>query len=180
MRALRILLPVCLLLLGVSSAFADSTTPPDPRITMGGSGSCQSFDETSLVQEFDNVNIACLVDFTNDISINDVAVHIFTLVVTVDTGINGVLTCALGPNAPLDVVNQTAANACTFSSSSDPNIGGGQVYSLEFDNDAGGLGSFDSPLDITLSANPTNTSEPSTLLFASLGLALLFVVKRHL
>src|SRR5271155_3913136 len=177
MRFLRLLISACLLLLGVNAAFADGT-PPDPKITMGGSGSCQSFDETSLVQEFDNLDTGCMVDFTNEITFQGVPVSIFTLIATVDTSFGGVLTCALAEGAPLDVVSQPSANSCRFSSSGDANIGGGVVYSLEFDNDPSGPGAFATPLDVTLSANPA--PEPSTLLFASLGMALLVVAKKKL
>src|SRR5271157_1245999 len=83
-RILRQFLPVCLLQIGANAAFADGT-PPDPKILMGGGGSCQSFSEDSLTQTFDNVKTGCVVDFTNNITSDDEGVTLEMLVVNVGT-----------------------------------------------------------------------------------------------
>jgi hypothetical protein len=96
MKITRLVLPACILLLAAGGALADSH---DPKIVMGGGGSCQSFIETSLTQTFTGVETASapdcpsgLVDFTNEI--NDGTVTLDLLVVNVDTPFTGVLSCA--------------------------------------------------------------------------------------
>jgi hypothetical protein len=176
MRFLRFLIPACLLLIGAGAALADGTT--DPRMTMGGSGSCADENESSASQSFTGLpvqNPACLVDFTNNI--NNDTFNIFTLVATVTSAFQGSLSCAESDTSPLDVVFLSSPDSCTFTSSSDPNIVPGSTYSLSFDN-LGNAGFGDS-VDIRLDAYSTATTppmpEPSTTLLACIGLAGLLV-----
>jgi hypothetical protein len=84
MRMMRLFLPGCLLLIGASTAFAQA----DPRVTTGGSGSCQKFVETSLTETFTHVQTGCVVDFTDLIADND-GVSLDILVVNINTPFSG-------------------------------------------------------------------------------------------
>src|SRR6516164_209846 len=97
MKVVRLLLPTFILLVAASSAFPDS----DPKMVMGGGGSCQSFTETSFTQTFTGVDTECQVDFTNEIS--DGTVTLDLLVVNVDTPLTTgtTLSCAFGAGSPL-------------------------------------------------------------------------------
>ena len=181
MRILGFLIPACLLLIGAGAALADGTS--DPRMTMGGSGSCANETESSPSQSFTGLPVqdpACLVDFTNNID-ND-TFNIFTLVATVTSPFQGLLSCAESATSPLDVVFLSSPDSCTFTSSSDPNIVPGSTYSLTFDNQ--GNTGFGDSVDIRLDAYSTATTppmpEPSTTLLACVGLAGLFVAMKKL
>src|SRR5271170_3594031 len=113
MRILRFLLPACLLLIGASAALADGAT--DPRMTMGGPGSCATENESSPSQPFTGLPVQvppCAVDFTNNID-ND-TFNIFTLVATVTSPFQGLLSCAESATSPLDVVFLSSPDSCTF------------------------------------------------------------------
>ena len=64
MKIMRLLLPAFILLVAATTAFADSY---DPRVKMGGGGSCGSEFITSVTETFTITpsEIGCPVDFTN-------------------------------------------------------------------------------------------------------------------
>jgi len=190
MRILRFLLPACLLLIGASAALADGVT--DPRMTMGGPGSCFELqDENSLTQQFIIPNVSanfdCPIDFEDNISNgDDGSIDIFSLLVNVTSAFTGDISCAISAaspgepagGSPLDVATISSPTSCTFSGSS-PNfvISGGSIYSLMFE---GTFAPADgSPFEITITANST-TPEPSTTLFVCIGLAALLAVATKL
>jgi hypothetical protein len=178
MRFLRLLIPTCLLFFGVSAAFADGTT--DPRMTMGGSGSCNSFSEDFFVQSFVITTFDCPVDFTNNIVVNDEGIDIVTLVATVTSPFSGLISCALAEGAPLNTFTVSSPTSCTFAGSSESFfIGSGTVYSLMFQDTFASMDSMGNLFaDVTLSANPA--PEPSTILCVCLGLAALLAASKKL
>lgn len=178
MRILRFLIPACLLLIGAGAALADGTS--DPRMTMGGSGSCANETEDTTTAFYSALPTGCIVDFTNNIDTD--TFNIFTLVATVTSPFQGSLSCAESDTSPLDVVFLSSPDSCTFTSSSDPNIGPGTTYSLFFDN-LGNVGFGDS-VNLRLDAYSTATTppmpEPSTTLLVCIGLAGLLVGMKKL
>ena len=175
MRMLRLFLPFCLLLIVANAAFADGT--PDPRITMGGGGSCQSFDETSYTQTFTDVQTGCVVDFKNDI--NEGTVTLDLLVVNVDTPFSGALDCTLGTGTPLNTAFASSSTSCTFEDETElESIGPGETYSLTFVNPNAIGGGFPPLIDITLAQ--TVIPEPSTMLLLGVGLAGMLAGRKRL
>jgi len=177
MKPLRFFLSACLLLMGASAAFADAV-PPDPKITMGGGGSCQNFSETSLTQTFIGVQTGCLVDFTNNITSNDVGVTLHTLVVNVLTPFSNAISCALGPGSPLNsfTPNGSSPTSCTFFDVTPTSITPGLTYSLTFEAGTG----FPAFIDITLAQTVIPTPEPATMLLLGVGLAGLLAGRKRL
>ena len=175
MKITRLLLPVCILLVAASLAFADSH---DPKIVMGGGGSCQSFTETSLTQTFTGVDTGCQVDFTNEIVIDEESVTLDLLVVNVDTPFSGGLSCALGEGSPLNTPSLSSPTSCTFQDLTlRESIGPGSTYSLSFcatsaevgcPNDSG-VG-FPPTIDITLAQTVIPAPEPASMLLLGIGL----------
>jgi PEP-CTERM motif len=166
MKIMRLVLPICVLFVAASSAFGQS----DPKILMGGSGSCQSFNETSLTQTFTGVDTGCMVDFTNDIAVNNQGVTLDLLVVNVNTPFTGPLSCGLGSGSPLNTALLSSPTSCTFEDVTEIySITPGSTYSLSFLNACATCGGFPSTISITL-AQSVITPEPTSLLLLGIGL----------
>jgi hypothetical protein len=175
-KILRLFLPVCLLLIGANAVFADGSTP-DPKILMGGGGSCQSFSEDSLTQTFFGVKTGCVVDFTNNITSNDQGVTLDLLVVNVDTPFSGALSCDITADSPLQgTPTVSSPTSCTFQDPSGVilSIDPGEIYSLSFINPCTIGCGFPAFIDITLAQTVIPAPEPATILLLGVGLAVLF------
>ena len=112
-------LPYLFVLIALSVVFASSASanPIDPKVGLGGGGSCASFSQTSL-SFTTTVPTGCIVDFTNNIP----GLTMTNLIVTINSAFTGVLSCAIdltqpgnGGVSPFAFAQQTAANQCTFS-----------------------------------------------------------------
>lgn len=175
MKMLRYSTLACLFLVGASTALADGA--PDPKITLGGSGSCQSFSETSLTQTFIGVETGCAVDFTNNISSDDVGVTLDILVVNVLTPFSNALSCELAEGAPLNTATVSSPTSCTFQDVTEIfSITPGSTYSLTFEAGTG----FPSLLDITLAPNVIPAPEPATILLIGTGLVVLLLGRKRM
>jgi len=179
MRWLRYFLGFLTVALFLSASVVKADGLVDPKIVLGGSGSCASFDQTSETQSFNHVPTDCLVDFTNDITSDDSGVTLHQLVVTVAGGpFELVCDGTTDPNSPLQgPAFQSSPNSCTFQetetfSEFDP-ITPGLTYSLTLGPE---FGQF---VDLTLSQQVI-TPEPATLLLVGTGLMALVGNKKRL
>ena len=94
-----------------------SANPIDPKVGLGGGGSCASFGTSSLELTV-TVPTGCIVDFTNNIP----GFTMTNLIVTINSAFSGVLSCVIdltqpgnGGVSPFSFAQQTASNQCTFS-----------------------------------------------------------------
>jgi hypothetical protein len=173
MKIMRLLPSAFVLLVAATAAFP---SPIDPKVVMGGGGSCQSFIETSLTQTFDHVETGCMVDFTNNITVNDQSVTLDLQVVNVNTPFTGALSCAVGAGSPLNSAFLSSSTSCTFKQVVPDQITPGLTYSYTFVNPCATCGGFPAFIDITL-APTVITPEPVSLLLYGTGL--LGILLRH-
>lgn len=185
MKITRVILTVCVLLVGAGAAFANTI---DPRISAGGSGSCASDIITSLTETFTitSSEIGCPVDFTNCIggssiegrcSLGEETTTLFHEDVNLPPSAftpPGSLTCASVEGSPFGGTATPFPDACRFSAPPDSSgLTPGSIFSLEFD-DVGG-GSFIPPFDITLAQTILPVPEPATIVLLGVGLFALIV-----
>jgi len=176
-----------LFIIGLTAAVANAD-PVDPRITVGGGGSCQSFSLTSLTQTFTGLQTGCLIDFTNNIGSEEPeepefegSVFLTHIVVNVISAFDGPLSCEIGPNSPFNVETLSSPTSCTFSAVSDtllsffslPGVGPGGVFSLTFDPN------FGSTVDITISQDVISTPEPASALLLLTGAGAFFALRKR-
>lgn len=174
-RILVCLVAVLCMSLAAGVARADGVV--DPKITLGGGGSCAQFSQNSLTQSFTGLPTGCQIDFTNNIGFEDEeGITLHTLVVNVTSPFDGPLSCELGEGAPLSGDPAVSSpTSCTFS---DPitelaSITPGLTYSLLFDTNFGDF------VDITLSQTVISAPEPSSLLLLGSGLAALLWTRKR-
>jgi len=173
MKIMRLVLPAFVLLVAATTALPTSLTTSDPKVVMGGGGSCQSFIETSLTQTFFGVRTGCMVDFTNDITVNGEPVTLNLQVVNINTPFTGGLTCEVGEGSPLNSASTSSPTSCTFSASDA--ITPGLTYSLSF------LDGFPNTIVMTQAQTVTNTMTPepiSVLLWGTGLLGILLYLRR--
>ena len=172
-----------LLVIGLAATVANAD-PVDPKITIGGGGSCQSFSLDSLTQSFTGLQTGCLIDFTNNIGSGDDEEGTFLtqIVVNVTSGFDGPLSCEIGEGSPFNTAVLSSATSCTFSFVSNPElfsllttggVGPGGVFSLTFDPN------FGSSVDVTLAQDVISTPEPASALLLLTGVGALFAFRKR-
>ncbi len=189
MKAYGLLL---LVLIGGFAATIARADGVDPKITIGGGGSCDARSITSETQSFTNLSTGCQIDFSNDISSGDdeFGVTLFKLVVNVTSGFTGTLSCAASEGSIFTVDSEaTTASSCTFVTETGFHNGGAPI-SLQFDNDPNGGGGFtgactdnstNSPTCVTvvLAQNVVSTPEPASALLLLTGAGALFALRKR-
>ena len=162
----------------VLSAGVAKATPIDPKIGLGGGGSCASFsqDASSLNA---TVPTGCIVDFTNNIP----GATLTFVTVTVNTPFTGALSCAIdltqpgnGGVSPFSVATVSGPNSCTFSGPPlfPDAVMPGATYGIQFGYP--GLQFQTSTLNITLTTVP----EPASIALIGVGLGALIVGRKKL
>jgi hypothetical protein len=193
MKIMRLFLPAFILLVAASTAFADSY---DPKVKMGGGGSCASEFITSVTETFTitSSEIGCPVDFTNCIggtviegscSLGEETTTLFHEDVNLPPSAftpAGSLTCESVEGTVFGAPPATFPDACMFTAPSGSAgftpTGSNSVFSLEFD-DVGG-GSFIPPFEITLAQTVLPVPEPSSMLLLGIGCLLVGFKSRGL
>lgn len=180
MRVTRWLL--ILLVIGFASVVAKADTAVDPKITIGGGGSCAAQSLTSETQSFSGLTTGCLIDFTNNISNDDEGETLFQLVVNVTSPFEGPLSCDIAEGSPFNNGFASSATSCTFnniilesfvSSFDATGWGPGQTISLTFDTNFGGT------VDVTLAQTVISTPEPASALLLLTGAGALFALRKR-
>ena len=170
---------VALLLLSVASG--SKATPVDPKIGMGGGGSCLNITQGTSTQSFSGdsaLPTGCIIDV-----LNNTGASITSLNVIVTTPFAGLLTCFIdltmngtSPFSTATPSTPTATNTCNFSGTAilPDAVGAGNKYGIQ-------LGYVDAPfqtcdssgnctnipfVDVTLSAVP----EPGSMALLGSGL----------
>lgn len=190
MKKLTYLFVLCALTVLCASATKATPTPVDPKIGLGGGGSCASFSQDSSSQSFtlNASQLGCIVDFTNNIGIT-----LTSLTVTVNTAFSGLLSCAIdltqpGNNgvSPFSVAQQTAPNACTFSGPPafpDAVLPGG-FYGIQFGYPGLVFQTCDTSGNCTplssLSVSLTTVPEPASIALIGTGLVAMALGRKKL
>jgi hypothetical protein len=173
-----------LFVIGFAAAMAKADTAVDPRITIGGGGSCESFSLNSLTQSFTGLQTGCLIDFTNNIGGEDEEGTTLTqIVVNVTSPFEGPLTCdPTGAGSPFNNGVTSSPTSCTFNNvtillasflDTQSGVGPGGVFSLTFDPN------FGSTVDVTLSQNVIGTPEPASALLLLAGAGALAAFRKR-
>jgi hypothetical protein len=163
----------------------------DPKIGLGGGGSCgdTQFQE-SLTQEvtLGSGQLGCIVDFNNDTGFT-----LTSLTITINSHFDGELSCIIDTVnqqgvSPFSFPQQTAPNACTFSGGETVDaVTPGGVYGVQFGYpdelfqtcDSNGVCTPLESLTLTL-AGTTATPEPGSMVLIGTGLAALVARKKKL
>lgn len=155
--------------IAVTGGAAQAQTLVDPKIVLGGTGSCDHEFMTSETQSFESIPTGCEVDFTNNINSENGGETLFSLVVTVAGG-PFLLTCDKTEEAPLQGRSfQSGPNSCVFTEVPDDAIDAFLTFSLTFDS------AFGQTVDVTLSQTP----EPATVVLVGTGLMAVVANKRR-
>jgi len=171
-------------LVALSVAFASSASanPIDPKVGLGGGGSCASFNQATIELTI-TVPTGCIVDFTNMIP----GATLDNLIVTINTAFTGLLSCAIdltqpgnGGVSPFAFGQVTAANQCTFSGPPQGPIDSvlpGGSYGIQFGYAGLPFQTCDSNGNCTqLSSISITVATPEPALIALLGAGFLGIV----
>jgi hypothetical protein len=171
MKVSRFLVVAAILALActVMGGVTQAQTLVDPKIVLGGTGSCAEKSITSETQSFEAIPTDCQVDFTNNINSDGGGQTLFSLVVTVAGG-PFLLTCDTTEESPLQGPSfQAGPNSCVFTEAPNDAIDAFLTFSLTFDP------AFGSTVDVTLSQTP----EPATLVLVGTGLTAVVANKKR-
>src|SRR6266852_980492 len=179
-----------LVLVALSVVFASSASanPIDPKVGLGGGGSCASFNQAAIELTI-TVPTGCIVDFTNMVP----GLTMTNLIVTINTAFSGLLSCAIdltqpgnGGVSPFSVAQQTAPNACTFSGPPafpDAVLPGG-FYGIQFGYPGLVFQTCDTQGNCTplssLSVSLTTVPEPASIALIGTGLVAMAVGRKKL
>lgn len=174
---------IILLVVGFAAVAAKADVV-DPKITIGGGGSCDAQSLTSLTQSFSGLTTGCLIDFTNNVSNDDEeeGITLFQIVVNVTSAFEGPLSCEVGEGSPFNNGFVSSATSCTFNSIVPDfffnelitsGLGPGKTFSLTFDTN------FGSTVDVTLAQEVINTPEPASALLLLTGAGALFALRKR-
>jgi hypothetical protein len=153
----------------------------DPRITIGGGGSCAAQSLTSETQSFPGLTTGCMIDFTNNISNDNEGETLFQIVVNITSAFEGPLSCVVGENSPFNNGFVSSPTSCTFDSIVPESflsvfrtsgLGPGQTFSLTFDTN------FGPTVDATL-AQEVIAPEPGSALLLLTGAGALFALRKR-
>jgi hypothetical protein len=171
-------------LLALSAVFASgvNANPIDPKVGLGGGGSCASFSTSSLELTI-TVPTGCIVDFTNNIPNFEMT----NLIVTINTAFTGALSCVIdltqpgnGGVSPFAFGQVTAPNQCMFSGPPQGPIDAvlpGGTFGIQFGYAGLPFQTCDSSGNCTpLSSLSITISTPEPALIALLGAGLLGIV----
>jgi len=183
MKMARFLLIVLVIGFGAMAARADVV---DPKIIIGGGGSCSLQSLNSFTQSFSGIDTSCVTDFQNNISNDDEGVTLFQIVVNVTSAFTGPLSCDVAEGSPFNNGFASSATSCTFnnivpesflSALVTSGVGPGQIFSLQFDNE-GGTG-FGPTVDLTISQTVLPTPEPASALLLLAGAGALAAFRKR-
>jgi PEP-CTERM motif len=171
-RLSRLLVLLALVGMTASAAMAD---PVDPKILVGGGGSCAAETLTDLTQSFTGVQTGCPVDFLNNIlGSDDQELNLNHIVVNIVSNFSGPLSCDFDttegvlPSPFTNTPVLSSPTSCTFSAPITKLLTGvpfGNMFSLNFDTN------FGSTVDIIIAPDVIPTPEPGTMLLLTAGLA---------
>jgi len=171
-----------LVALSVVFASSASANPIDPKVGLGGGGSCGSFNQSASQMTL-TVPTGCIVDFTNNIF----GTTLDWLVVTINTPFTGPLSCTIdttqpgnGGVSPFSFAQQTAANQCMFSGPPQGPIDAvlpGGTYGIQFGYQGFPFQTCDSSGNCTaLSSLSITITTPEPAIIALLGAGLLVIM----
>jgi hypothetical protein len=153
--------------------------PIDPKVGLGGGGSCANFTQTSLSMTL-VVPTGCIVDFTNSIGNGYTETN---LIVTINSAFTGVLSCVIdltqpgnGGVSPFSFAQQTAPNQCMFSGPPQGPIDAvmpGGTFGIQFGY--AGAAFQSSTLSITIA-----TPEPTSLALIGAGVLAIVASRKRL
>lgn len=178
MKSFRLLLLILVVGFAATIARADLV---DPKITIGGGGSCALQSVDSLTQSFGGIDTSCTTDFQNNITNDDESVTLDHIVVNVTSAFSGPLSCVADETSPFQNAVVSSPTSCTFSAivpiEGPFGLEPGGIFSLTFDNE-GGPG-FGPSIDLTLAQNVIATPEPTSALLLLAGAGALIAFRRR-
>jgi hypothetical protein len=184
MRLCRLFVAAALVIVATSVAKAD---PVDPKVLIGGGGSCAVETLTSLTQAFTE-QTGCPIDFINDIVVDDEGFNLNKIVVNIASSFAGPLGCDFDTTegvlpSPFNSAVVSSPTSCTFSNvflesltetfDTITGVPFGKEFSLNFDPN------FGSTVSVVLAQDIVSSPEPATLFLLASGLGGLCALRKR-